>query len=36
MFLGHVALLKAQHHHPMGANEDDVICLVLLHGLKLD
>jgi hypothetical protein len=36
MFLGHVALLKTQYHHPMEISEDDVMCLVLLHGLKLD
>jgi len=35
MFLGHVALLKAQYHHPMEVSEDDVMCLVL-NGLKLD
>jgi hypothetical protein len=36
MFLGLVALFKARYHHPMEVNEDDVMRLVLLHGLKLD
>jgi hypothetical protein len=27
MFLGHVALLKAQYHHPMEVSEDDVMSL---------
>jgi hypothetical protein len=35
MFRGHVVLVKAQYHQPMEVSEDDVMCLVLLNGLKL-